>query len=86
MDAEKRMDKFDSMIHEYLRSNRKTVEYLSRKVGCDPSSLWRYRRKVEYFVKAPLDIVAGCMRMANASNETIRYILDLPTGKSPYEN
>ena len=81
-DTEKRMDRFDSMIHEYLRANRKTVEYLSEKVGCDPSSLWRYRRKVEYFSKAPLNVVAGCIRMANASNETIRYILGLPDGKN----
>lgn len=82
MNDERRMDRFDSMIHEYLRANRKTVEYLANKVGCDPSSLWRYRRKISCFRKAPLDIVAGCMRVANASNETIRYILGLPTGKA----
>ena len=81
-DDEKRMDKFDAMICEYLRSNRKSVEYLAEKVGCNPSSLWRYRRRVEYFRKAPIDVIAGCMRMANASNETIRYILGLPTGKA----
>ena len=81
-DDEKRMDKFDAMICEYLRSNRKSVEYLAEKVGCNPSSLWRYRRRVEYFRKAPMDVVAGCMRMANASNETVRYILGLPTGKA----
>ena len=78
---EKRMDRFDRMVHEYLRSNRKSLEYLSSKVGCDPSSLWRYRRRVEYFRKAPLNVIAGCMRMANASNDDIRYILGLPTGK-----
>ena len=81
-DDEKRMDKFDAMICEYLRSNRKSIEYLAEKVGCNPSSLWRYRRRVEYFRKAPIDVIAGCMRMANASNETIRYILGLPTGKA----
>lgn len=81
-DDEKRMDKFDAMICEYLRSNRKSVEYLAEKVGCNPSSLWRYRRRVEYFRKAPINVIAGCMRMANASNETIRYILGLPTGKA----
>lgn len=79
-EEEKRMDRFDAMIHEYLRSNRKTIDYLADKVGCDPSSLWRYRRKIEYFRKTPLSVVAGCFRMANASNETIRYILGLPTG------
>lgn len=77
----KRMDRFDAVVAEYLRSNRKTVEYLSKKVGCDPSSLWRYRRKEEYFKKAPLEIVAGCLRVANVSNENLRYILGLPTGR-----
>ena len=77
----KRMDRFDSVIHEYLRSNRKTVEYLSEKLGCAPSSLWRYSRRVEYFQKTPLVILGGVFRMANTSNEDIRYILGLPTGK-----
>lgn len=81
-DEEKRMDRFDSIIHEYLRSNRKTIEYLANKAGCDPSSLWRYRRKVEYFKKAPLSVVANCLRMANVSNQDLRYILGLPTGKA----
>ena len=79
-EIEKRMDRFDATIHEYLRANRKTVDYLARQIGCDPSSLWRYRRKPEYFLKTPLETFSGCMRMANASNETIRYILGLPTG------
>lgn len=73
----KRMDRFDSVVHEYLRSNRKTVEQLSLRVGCDPSSLWRYRRKVEYFQKAPLEVVCSCLRVANVSNENLRYILGL---------
>ena len=78
----RRMDRFDAVVAEYLRSNRKTVEELAKKVGCDPSSLWRYRRKEEYFKKAPLEIVAGCLRMANVSNENLRYILGLPIGRS----
>ncbi len=81
-EIEKRMDRFDRVIHEYLRSNRKTVEYLADKVGCSPSSLWRYSRRKEYFSKAPLDIFAAVLRMANVSNEDLRYILGLPTGKS----
>ena len=79
---EQRMDRLDSIMHEYLRSKRKTIEYLADQVGCDPSTLWRYRRKVEYFKRAPLDVVANCLRMANVSNENLRYILGLPTGKS----
>lgn len=85
-DEEKRMDRFDAVINEYLRSNRKTVEYLANKVGCDPSSLWRYRRKVGYFRKAPLSVVANCLRMANVSNHDLRYILGLPTGQHDGEN
>lgn len=80
-EIEKRMDRFDSIISEYLRSRRKTVEYLAEQIGCNASTLWRYRRKVEYFAKAPLDVVANCLRIANVSNENLRYILGLPTGK-----
>ena len=80
-DEEKRMDRFDAVIHEYLRSNRKSMEYLAEKVGCNTSSLWRYRRKVEYFRKAPLSVVANCLRIANVSNQDLRFILGLPTGQ-----
>lgn len=78
----KRMDRLDSIIHEYIRRNRKTVEYLSEKVGCSPSTLWRYSRRIGYFQKMPLNVLSGIFRMANASNEDIRYILGLPTGKA----
>ena len=80
-EIEKRMDRFDSVVHEYLRSKRRTVEYLAAQIGCNPSSLWRYRKKVEYFERVPLCILSGCFRCANISNEDIRYILGLPTGK-----
>ncbi len=80
-DINKRMDRLDAVIHEYLRSNRKTVEYLAEKVGCAPSTIWRYRRRTEFFRKMPLDILGGIFRMANVSNEDMRYILGLPTGK-----
>lgn len=73
----KRMDRFDSVIHEYLRSSHKTVEELSEKVGCDPSTLWRYRKKPGYFRKAPLFVVASCLKAANVSNEDLRYIFGL---------
>lgn len=81
----KRMDRFDSIIHEYLRSNRKTIEELSDRIGCDPSSLWRYRRKVEYFQKAPFDLVCTCLRLAQVSNENLRYIMDLPVNRSKFD-
>lgn len=78
---EKRMDRFDAIIHEWLRANRKTTGYLAEKVGCDQSSLWRYRRKIEYFKRAPLEIIANCLRTVNVSNQDLRYILGLPTGQ-----
>ena len=81
----KRMDRFDSVIHEYLRSNRKTIEELSDRIGCDPSSLWRYRRKVEYFQKAPFDLICTCLRLAQVSNENLRYIMDLPVNRSKFD-
>lgn len=80
-EIEKRMDRFDAVLSEYLRSKRKTVEYLASQVGCDPSSLWRYRRREEYFKRAPLDVVSSCLRITNVSNENLRYILGLPLGK-----
>ena len=75
--VEKRMDRFDAVVHEYLRSHRKTVEELCEKIDCSPSSLWRFRTKPECFRKAPLDVIASCLRLANASNEQVRYILGL---------
>lgn len=78
--TQKRMDRLDAVIHEYLRSSRKTVEYLSEQIGCAPSSLWRYSRRVEYFRKMPLDILAGVCRYANISNDDLRFILGLPRG------
>lgn len=81
----KRMDRLDAIIHEYLRANRKTLDYLSEKVGCAPSTLWKYSRREYGFRKMPLDILAGVCRMANVSNEDLRYILGLPTGKADEE-
>ena len=88
-DLIRRMDRFDSVISEYLRKNRKTVEYLAQKVGISPASLWRYRTQAAAFRKAPLEAICICMRLANVSNENLRYILGLPTGKReewPNEN
>jgi len=70
------------VIHEYLRANRKTVEYLAEKAGCNASTLWRYRHQIRAFQRMPLNVLGICLRQANASNETIRYILGLPTGLS----
>lgn len=78
----KRMDRFVSVVHEYLRSSRMTVDEFAKRAGCNASSLWRYRKRPEYFRKAPLDVVASCLRLGNVSNENLRYILGLPTGKA----
>ena len=76
------MDRLDSVVHEYLRANRKTMEYLANAISCSSSSLWRYCRKMECFQKVPLQTLAGIFRMVNISNEDLRYILGLPTGKA----
>ena len=81
-DLERRRDRFDRVISEYLRSNRKTTEYLSDILGCSLSSLWRYRYTIQGFQKMPLMIFSDCARQANISNEDLRYILGLPTGLS----
>lgn len=73
----KRMDKFDAVVSEYIRSTRTTVEILSERVGVDPSTLWRYRRKIDAFRKAPFDVVCKILKLANVPNETLRYICGL---------
>ena len=79
---DKRMDKFDALICEYQRANGVKTEKLCDKIGVSRSTLWRYRKNVEAFKQMPSDILAICFRLTNANNETIRYILGLPTGKS----
>ena len=81
-DNEKRMDRFDAIVCEHLRSTKGRAEALSIKIGCSSSSLWRYRTQKDAFQRMPLEIFANVMRMANVSNENLRYILGLPTGKS----
>lgn len=76
-----RMDRFDSLVCEYCRHYRKSVEQVAQKVGCSTASLWRYRTQVESFRKAPLDVVANCLKLMNVSNQDLRYILGLPTGQ-----
>ena len=77
VELSRRMDRFDAIIHEYLRKNHRTVEYLAEKIGCNPSSLWRYRHRISGYSKMPLGTFAECMRYLNVSNEDLRYILGL---------
>ena len=81
-EMERRMDRFDAVITEYLRSNRKTTEYLADRIGCSTATLWRYRTQILSFERAHLAVIANCFRIANVSNEDLRYILGLPTGKA----
>lgn len=85
-DEEKRMDRFDAILCEYCRHYRKSVEMVAQKAGCSTASLWRYRTQVESFRKAPLGVIANCLRLTNVSNQDLRYILGLPTGKAENEN
>ena len=40
-------------------------------------------------MKMPMNVATGCLKLANVSNDDLRYILGLPTGKKLsgiYEN
>lgn len=76
----KQRDRFDAVVNEYLRANRKTVAYLAERAGCNTSSLWRYRNKDLGFRKMPFEVFCTCMRQANVSNDDLRRIIGLPTG------
>lgn len=78
----KRMDRFDSIVVDYLRKHSYTMESFGNKIGCSATSLWRYRTDISAFKKAPFNVVCNVLRITNASNETIRYICGLPTGNA----
>ena len=70
----RRMDKFDSVVNEYLRANRYTTDDLSLKLGINKSTLWRYRKQVNYFEKAPFGVITKALRLANCPSDVLRYI------------
>lgn len=70
----KRMDKFDSVVTEYLRSTGFTTDDLANKLGVSKSTLWRYRSQVESFEKAPFNVITGALRLANCPNDVLRFI------------
>lgn len=70
----KRMDRFDSVVNEYLRANHYTTSDLAFQLGISTSTLWRYRTQVDYFEKAPFYIITKAMHLANCSNDVLRYI------------
>lgn len=73
----KRMDKFDSVLVEYMRKYHVTTDRLATRIGVTPSTLWRYRNRVESFEKAPFVVVTSALKLANTSNDVLRYICGL---------
>lgn len=73
----RRMDKFDSVVTEYLRATGFTTDELSTKLGISKSTLWRYRSHADSFKKAPFDVITSALRLANCNNEVLRYICGL---------
>lgn len=70
----KRMDRFDSVVVEYLRSSGKTVQELSTVLGVDTSTLWRYRHRVQSFENAPFGVITNALKVAHCSSECLRFI------------
>ena len=77
----RRMERFDTVVYDYLRRSHKTVVELAKIAGCAPSSLWRFRRKPEDFQKAPFEVICTCLRLANASSENVRFIIGLTAAR-----
>ena len=73
----KRMDKFDSVVTEYLRSSGFTTDELAMKLGVNKSSLWRYRKQPYAFAKAPFAVITKVMRLAQVNNDILRSICGL---------
>lgn len=73
----KRMDKFDSVVTEYLRSSGYTTDELAMKLGVNKSSLWRYRKQPYAFAKAPFAVITKAMHLAQVNNEVMRSICGL---------
>lgn len=70
----KRMDKFDSVITEYMRSSRSTTDELALKLGISKTSLWRYRNRIDCFETAPFAVITKALHLANCPNDILRYI------------
>lgn len=70
----RRMDKFDSVVTEYLRKNKYTIGDLAFQVQVNPSSLWRWRTNPQYFYAAPFGKITKILQIAGCTAETLRYI------------
>ena len=73
----RRMDKFDAVVNEYLRSSGYSMDELSIKLGVNKSSLWRYRKQTHAFYKAPFGVVTKVLSLAHVSNDILRIICGL---------
>ena len=71
---ERRMDRFDQVVTEYLRRNHYTAEDLSFQVKISPSTLWRGRKRPQYFATAPFATVTKILKVAGCTQEALRYI------------
>lgn len=75
---DKRRDKFDQVVHEYIRRHpNETVESVAKKLGCNPSSLWRYRKQTDSFRKAPFDTICKMLIIAKVTKETLNLIIGI---------
>ena len=70
----KRTDKFDSIVVDYCRKYPVTMEDLAKRLGCNATTLWRYRKNPYYFKNGKIDVICRMLRMANVSRGTLRYI------------
>lgn len=79
-----RMDKFDSVVTEYLRSTGFTTNDLAYELGIDVSTLWRYRNRVHSFELAPFTTITKVCQLAKCTTETLRFICGM--GSARWEN
>ena len=78
---ERRMDRFDSVVTEYLRSTGFTAADLAYELDIDVSTLWRYRNRVHSFELAPFSTITKVCQLAKCTTETLRYICGMENSK-----
>ena len=85
---ERRMDRFDSVVTEYLRSTGFTTADLAYELGIDVSTLWRYRNRVHSFELAPFSTITKVCQLAKCTTETLRFIcgMDSVLRNSKWQN
>ena len=76
-----RMDRFDSVVTEYLRSTGFTTNDLAYELGIDVSTLWRYRNRVHSFELAPFTTITKVCQLAKCTTETLRFICGMGSAR-----